>query len=92
MNRSDHAPRRWSFFMARQALFAGLVYDEYGNLVETNIVGDSANYIVNDDGFLRHIDSEIYSTGKQTRYPRPCHRRQGRRSHETQAETRRFQI
>jgi hypothetical protein len=44
--------------MAREALFEGLVYDEPGNLVETAIVGGEAHYVVNDDGFHRHIDTE----------------------------------
>lgn len=44
--------------MARQAMFEGLVYDEAGNLVTTKILGDSAQYVVDDAGFLRHIDSE----------------------------------
>jgi hypothetical protein len=44
--------------MARQALFDGLVYDELGNLVETSTVGGEANYVVDDDGFRRHINSE----------------------------------
>lgn len=45
--------------MARQAMFEGLVYDEAGNLVTTKLLGDSAQYVVDDDGFLRHIDSEV---------------------------------
>lgn len=44
--------------MARQALFTGLVYDEQGNLVNTKLLGDEAHYVVDDDGFLRHVDSE----------------------------------
>lgn len=44
--------------MARQALFEGLVYDENGNLVKTAVIGSEANYVVDDDGFYRHIDSE----------------------------------
>lgn len=44
--------------MARQAMFAGLVYDENDNLVATKLLGDSAQYVVDDDGFLRHIDAE----------------------------------
>lgn len=44
--------------MARQALFAGLVYDEYDNLLTVTTVGDDAFYVVDDDGFLRHIESE----------------------------------
>ncbi|MFQ5399451.1 MAG: hypothetical protein ACE5E7_07620 [Anaerolineae bacterium] len=45
--------------MARQALFEGLVYDELDNPVETAVVGSDAFYVVNDDGFRRHIDSEF---------------------------------
>jgi len=45
--------------MARQAMFAGLVYDEYERLVETAVVGHEANYVIDDDGFHRHIDAEV---------------------------------
>lgn len=45
--------------MARQALFAGLVYDEREVPVETVTVGSEAHYIVDDNGFLRHIDAEV---------------------------------
>jgi hypothetical protein len=45
--------------MAKQTMFAGLVYDEYDNLVDTTIIGGEAYYVVDDDGFLRHIDAEI---------------------------------
>jgi hypothetical protein len=44
--------------MARQALFAGLVVDEYENPVDSTIVGDEAFYVVNDDGFMRHVESK----------------------------------
>lgn len=44
--------------MARQALFAELVYDERGNMVKTAVVGGDATYIVDDDGFMRHVDAE----------------------------------
>jgi hypothetical protein len=44
--------------MARQAMFAGLVYDEDENVVETAVVGPDAFYVIDDDGFKRHIDSE----------------------------------
>ena len=37
------------------AVFAGLVVDEYGKPVETAYVGDEAMYVVNDQGFRRHI-------------------------------------
>ncbi len=44
--------------MAHQALFAGIVCDESENLVQTSIVGGEAFYVVDDDGFLRHIPAE----------------------------------
>ena len=44
--------------MARQAMFVGLVYDEYERLVETAVVGHEASYVIDDDGFHRHIDAE----------------------------------
>ena len=44
--------------MPSQALFAGLVIDEDGNLVEVVTVGDEPCYVVNDHGFRRHIPSE----------------------------------
>lgn len=43
--------------MANQAFFAGLVYDENNNLIETGTVGNESFYIVDDDGFKRHIES-----------------------------------
>jgi hypothetical protein len=44
--------------MARQAIFAGLVVDERDRPVETAYVGDEPCYVVDDDGFRRHIPSE----------------------------------
>lgn len=45
--------------MARKPLFAGLVVDEADNLVNTTFVGSEPCYVVNDQGFHRHIPSEI---------------------------------
>lgn len=45
--------------MARQALFEGLVFDEHDNAVATSIVGNEATYVVDDDGFHRHVDAEV---------------------------------
>ena len=45
--------------MARKALFAGLVSDTHERPVADSHVGDDAVYVVDDDGFLRHIDSEL---------------------------------
>jgi hypothetical protein len=44
--------------MAQQALFEGLVYDEHENLVTTGRIGADAYYVVDDDGFYRHIEAE----------------------------------
>ncbi len=44
--------------MARQALFSGLIYDELDNPVATTTIGGEAQYVVDDDGFLRHVDAE----------------------------------
>jgi len=44
--------------MPRQPLFAGLVFDELGNPVESALVGDEPMYVVDDAGFRRHIPSE----------------------------------
>jgi hypothetical protein len=42
----------------RSALFAGLVCDQSGAPVDTAMVGETPCYVVEDDGFRRHIDSE----------------------------------
>ena len=44
--------------MSNKALFAGLVIDENGNPLETAYLGDEAQYVLDDNGFLRHIDAE----------------------------------
>lgn len=44
--------------MAKKALFAGLIFDEFGQPVEVTYVGDEPCYVVNDAGFRRHIPSE----------------------------------
>jgi hypothetical protein len=44
--------------MAQRALFGGLVIDEYGAPVGVKQIGDEAFYVINDDGFLRHVESE----------------------------------
>jgi hypothetical protein len=43
----------------RSALFAGLVQDEEGRPVEVAMVGDVPNYVVEDAGFRRHVETEI---------------------------------
>jgi hypothetical protein len=45
--------------MARRPLFAGLIVDEFDSPVDVTLIGDEAFYVVDDDGFLRHIDSEF---------------------------------
>ena len=44
--------------MPRQALFAGLVIDEFDHPVEIAYVGEEPCYVVDDAGFRRHIPSE----------------------------------
>lgn len=41
-----------------QPLFVGLVFDEFGQSVDTAYVGSEPCYVVNDAGFRRHISSE----------------------------------
>lgn len=41
--------------MTTKALFTGLVFDEYDNVLETTNVGQDACYIIDDAGFKRHI-------------------------------------
>ncbi len=45
--------------MAKQALFSGLVADESGNPVEVATVGGESFYVIDDDGFKRHIETEL---------------------------------
>lgn len=44
--------------MANKAVFEGLVFDENENMLTTSYVGGDACYVVDDDGFMRHIPSE----------------------------------
>ncbi len=43
--------------MSHQALFAGLVIDEHDRPLEVVMVGNEAAYVIDDDGFRRHIDA-----------------------------------
>ncbi len=45
--------------MSKQALFTGLVVDESERPVGEVIVGGEAFYVVDDDGFRRHVESEF---------------------------------
>lgn len=44
--------------MANHALFGGLVVDEFDQPVDTTHIGQEAFYVVNDQGFMRHVSSE----------------------------------
>ncbi len=44
--------------MSSNALFQGLVVDEYDQSVDVRQVGDEYFYVIDDDGFLRHVESE----------------------------------
>jgi len=44
--------------MAKQPLFAGLVIDELGQPAEIGMIGSDPCYIVDDNGFRRHIPAE----------------------------------
>ena len=44
--------------MVNKTLFEGLVFDEFDSLVKTTLIGDEYFYIVDDQGFERHISSE----------------------------------
>ena len=43
--------------MAATAMFEGLVVDQRGNAAPMKYVGQDACYVVDDDGFMRHIDA-----------------------------------
>jgi len=43
--------------MPLQALFTGLVFDEFDHPLEAGFIGVEPAYIINDDGFRRHIPS-----------------------------------
>ena len=44
--------------MPAEPLFAGLVVDEEDQLVDTAYIGTEPCYVVDDDGFMRHIPAE----------------------------------
>ncbi len=43
--------------MATSAMFEGLVFDERKRAAPVKYVGERACYVVDEDGFLRHIDA-----------------------------------
>ena len=45
-------------YMVKTAVFQGLIYDESGRPVEVAVVGEETFYVVDDEGFLRHIESQ----------------------------------
>ncbi|MDO9547181.1 MAG: hypothetical protein Q7J07_10605 [Pelolinea sp.] len=44
--------------MTIKAVFQGLVFDENDQQLGTTFVGNEACYVIDDDGFLRHIPAE----------------------------------
>jgi hypothetical protein len=44
--------------VAGQAIFSGLVFDENDQPVEVAYIGDEPMYVVDDEGFRRHIPSQ----------------------------------
>jgi hypothetical protein len=44
--------------LPREPLFAGLVIDESGRLAESAFIGSEPAYVVDDEGFKRHIPAE----------------------------------
>ena len=43
--------------MGSKAVFAGLIFDESGRTLDVTVVGGEAQYVIDDGGFLRHIDA-----------------------------------
>jgi hypothetical protein len=43
--------------MGSRAVFAGLVFDELGRALDVTTIGGEAQYVIDDGGFLRHIDA-----------------------------------
>jgi hypothetical protein len=45
--------------MANRAFFAGLIFDELERPLDIAFVGGDACYVLDDDGFRRHLDAEM---------------------------------
>jgi hypothetical protein len=45
--------------MGRIAVFEGLVVDEQDRPLQVATIGGEAQYVIDDNGFLRHIDAEV---------------------------------
>ena len=43
--------------MGSKAIFAGLVVDETGRALDVTLIGNEAQYVIDDNGFRRHIDA-----------------------------------
>jgi hypothetical protein len=43
--------------MSHKALFPGVVVDEQDRPLEVSMIGDEAQYVIDDNGFHRHIDA-----------------------------------
>jgi hypothetical protein len=43
--------------MSNKALFPGVVVDEQNRPLEVSMIGDEAQYVIDDNGFHRHIDA-----------------------------------
>jgi hypothetical protein len=43
--------------MSNKALFPGVVVDEQDRPLEVSMIGDEAQYVIDDNGFHRHIDA-----------------------------------
>ena len=44
--------------MGTKAVFEGLVFDDNDRQLSVNFVGNEACYVIDDDGFLRHITAD----------------------------------
>lgn len=44
--------------MSHRAFFESLVYDENGHPIDVAYIGGVAHYVVDDDGFRRHVEAE----------------------------------
>ena len=63
--------------MAKNALFSALVFDENENPLEVAYVGGEAHYVIDDDGFKRHVDAEEVDRHVVTIFLSQMHDNQG---------------
>ncbi len=45
--------------MSSKAIFEGLVFDEAGHPLQVTTVGGEAQYVIDDAGFMRHVDAPV---------------------------------